>query len=68
LQVQIMFQPAFYFHLGLLHLSLLVRVIGDMASFQTARLWGGFLNEIAILLFLSLTSFSIWMGWRRSRA
>jgi hypothetical protein len=68
LQVQIGFQPAFYVSLLLLHLSLLVRVGGDLASYPTLRLWGGLLNEIAILLFLFLTGSSIWQGWRRKPA
>jgi hypothetical protein len=67
LQVQIIFQPAFYIHLALLHLSLLVRVVGDMALLQSVRQWGGLLNEVAILLFLALTAFSAW-GGRHARA
>ena len=59
LQVQITFFPAFYIHLVLLHLSLLVRVIGDLAEFSAIRMWGGMLNETAILLFLGMTGYSI---------
>jgi len=58
-KVQITFVPAFYIHLVLLHLSLLVRVIGDLTEFPAVRMWGGMLNEIAILLFLGMTVFSI---------
>jgi hypothetical protein len=63
-QVQVIFSPAFYIHLALLHLSLLVRVIGDMTSLGTLRSWGGLLNEVAILLFLGMTGHAIWKGAR----
>ncbi len=62
LQVRVIFHPAFYIHLVLLHLSLLVRVIGDVASLQNVRQWGGLLNEVAILLFLFMTGYSVWKG------
>jgi hypothetical protein len=62
LQVRVIFQPVFYVHLVLLHLALLVRVIGNMASLQNVRLWGGLLNEVAILLFLFMTGYSVWKG------
>lgn len=65
LQVRVTFQPAFYVHLLLLHLSLLVRVAGDMASLQTLRQWGGLLNETAILLFLGMTGYAVWKGSRK---
>lgn len=53
------FFRAFYLHLGLLHISLLIRISGDSLSYQTIRQWGGMLNEIAILLFLGFTAYSI---------
>jgi hypothetical protein len=53
------FFRGFYLHLGLLHLSLLIRISGDLLSNQPIRQWGGLLNEIAILLFLGLTAYSI---------
>jgi hypothetical protein len=62
LQVRVIFQPVFYVHLVLLHLSLLVRVIGDVASLQNVRQWAGLLNEVAILLFLFMTGYSVWKG------
>lgn len=66
LQIQVVFQPTFYVHLILLHLSLLVRVIGDLTLLQNVRKWGGLLNEVAILLFLLTTGYSVWKG-RRAR-
>jgi hypothetical protein len=61
-QVQIAFIPAFYIHLVLLHLSLFIRVIGDLVALPTVRLCGGILNETAILLFLAMTVYSVWAG------
>jgi hypothetical protein len=53
------YRPAFYIHLVLLHLSLLIRLLGDLANQFEIRRWGGLLNEIAILLFLGMTVYSI---------
>jgi hypothetical protein len=46
------YQAVFYTHLVLLHLSLLLRVMGDLAAWLPARQWGGLLNVVALLLFL----------------
>ncbi len=59
LGVPINFQPAFYIHLGLLHVSLLLRVIADYANLYTLRMWGGLMNEAAIILFIGMTVLSI---------
>lgn len=53
--IQIPYTPLFYLHLGLLHLSLLLRVAGDLGLNIPVRRWGGVLNEAAILLFLLVT-------------
>ncbi|MEK6715988.1 MAG: hypothetical protein AABZ16_00665, partial [candidate division NC10 bacterium] len=52
LGVPVPFRPAFYSHLALLHLSLVLRVVGDVAAWWPGRLWGGLLNVLAVLLFL----------------
>jgi len=62
LGAQIKFYPIFYAHLSLLHLSLVLRIIGDLTSQVEIRKWGGLLNEVAILLFLGLTLYSIIKG------
>ena len=62
LGMQVRFYPAFYAHLGLLHISLILRILGDVINLYELRKWGGLLNEIAILLFLAMTVFSIWKG------
>lgn len=64
LGVPINFQSAFYIQLVLLHASLALRVLADYASFHTLRMWGGLLNEVAILLFIGMTVYSV----RRSLA
>ena len=59
LGVPINFQPAFYIQLILLHTSLALRVIADYANWHTLRMWGGLLNEVAILMFIVMTVLSI---------
>jgi len=38
----------------LLHLSLSMRIIGDLNLWRSLRLWGGLLNVVAVLWFLSM--------------
>jgi len=59
LGVPINYRPAFYAQLILLHVSLIIRILGDLTNQFDIRRWGGFLNEIAILLFLGMTVYSI---------
>jgi hypothetical protein len=47
------FLRGFYAHLALLHLSLLLRVWGDLGMWASAQQWGGLLNIVAILVFLA---------------
>jgi hypothetical protein len=53
--VFIPFQGRFYLHVGLLHVSLLLRIIGDVTTQMDLRRWGGLLNVTAILLFMGIT-------------
>jgi hypothetical protein len=53
MDVSMPFQNSFYAHLVLLHLSLFLRVGGDLAESAPARMWGGLLNGVAILFFLA---------------
>ncbi len=50
--MKIPFHPAFYGPVVLLHLSLLMRVAGDLALRVPLRRWGGLLNVVALLWFL----------------
>jgi len=47
------FHNAFYLHAGLLHLSLFLRVTGDLGWWPSLQRWGGMLNVLAVLLFLA---------------
>jgi hypothetical protein len=58
----ITYTSAFYAHLFLLHASLVLRIFGDLSGSMDIRRLGGLLNEIAILLFLGLTIYSIVKG------
>lgn len=49
------YRPIFYAHLILLHVSLILRVLADLALSMPLRQWGAMLNVIAILLFLFAT-------------
>ena len=62
--VKVPYTPAFYAHLILLHVSLVVRVAGDLIPSLAARRWGGLFNEVALLLFLVLTILSARRGRR----
>ncbi|RME44851.1 MAG: hypothetical protein D6796_11275 [Caldilineae bacterium] len=53
------FSPRFYSHLALLHLSLVLRVAGDLGGSLPLRQWGGLLNVAAILLFLLNTALAV---------
>ena len=59
LGVPIRFYPIFYIHLILLHLSLIVRIMGDSTFWISGRYWGGMLNGVAIVVFLFSTVFSV---------
>jgi hypothetical protein len=60
------FQRAFYAHLILLHLSLLLRVGGDLGESLFWQQWGGMLNALAILLFLFNNARAVRLGSARS--
>lgn len=68
LRIDMPFRPAFFAHLLLLHLSLLLRVAGDLAPQQALRAWGGMFNVIAILLFLANTIASARQGMVQGRS
>ncbi|MFN3331214.1 MAG: hypothetical protein ACK47M_01720 [Caldilinea sp.] len=59
LSIPIVFTNRFYIPLLLLHISLLLRVGGDLFGWWDARLWGGMLNVITILAFLATTVTSL---------
>src|SRR5574342_899549 len=62
LGVALPFRRAFYAHWGLLHLSLLFRVAGDLATWPAGQQWGGLGNAAAILLFIANSALAIATG------
>ncbi|MCB0071165.1 MAG: hypothetical protein KDE20_06885 [Caldilineaceae bacterium] len=59
LHVRMVYHPWLYSHLVLLHLTLALRVAGDLIPYWPARLWGGLLNGAVLLLFLVNTVLSV---------
>jgi hypothetical protein len=57
--VDLPWRPAFVGHLALLHGSLALRVLGDLAAWPSVVRWGGLLNVVAILAFLGNTALAI---------
>lgn len=53
------YRPTFYAHLVLLHVTLLLRVAGDLTGWLPGRRWGGLLNVAVMLLFLANTVYAI---------
>lgn len=51
---EITYRPAFYYSLIILHLSLILRIGGDMLGWEWARLWGGMFNEVAVFSYFVL--------------
>ncbi|PWH17659.1 MAG: hypothetical protein DDG59_07725 [Anaerolineae bacterium] len=48
------FSPMLYYPLGLLHLSLILRLLGDFVLHEAFRRWGGLFNVIAALVYFGL--------------
>ncbi len=59
LQRSFQYSPRFYSHLLLLHITLALRVAGDLLPWTEGRLWGGLLNAVVLLLFLGNTLASV---------
>ncbi|MEE8526443.1 MAG: hypothetical protein V3T72_21110, partial [Thermoanaerobaculia bacterium] len=59
---ELAFSRRFYVHLGLLHLSLLLRVGADFAGSSTGRAAGAILNVVAIAVFLLSTLRAAFVG------
>ncbi len=62
LGVAVRYRPAFYLPLALLHASLVLRLGGGLMGLGWARLWGGLVNLLAILLYLGMLAFSRTQG------
>ncbi len=66
--LQVRYSKQFYAHLLLLHVSLLIRLSGDLTANISVRQWGGLLNAFALLLFIANTIYSVWRGIKQSTA
>jgi hypothetical protein len=62
---ELAYSPVFYLPLTLLHGSLALRLIGDLAGIHASRMWGGLVNAIAILSFFGLAAGTAMYGNRR---
>lgn len=56
------YHPVFYLHLGLLHLSLALRLTGDLAGVAEWRQLGGLLNGVSLIVFILNTVAAIVRG------
>lgn len=62
------FHPRFYLHVSVLHLSVFVRVTGDLVdSLGRWRVWGGMLNAAALALFVANVALSIMAAARAAK-
>lgn len=68
LGVPIPYRPFFYVHVALLHGTLLLRIAGDLGGPVAWRMWGGWGNAAAILLFLGATVSSAASGEKEEGA
>ncbi len=53
------YRPVFYAPLALLSVSLLIRIVGDLAGDSAWRMAGGLLNATAIVLFMALLAYNV---------
>ncbi len=52
--IQVSYHRIFMLPLALLHISLALRVAADLSGWHSGRMWGGLINETALILFLIL--------------
>lgn len=67
LQRPLPYRRSFYVHSALLHLSLLLRIGGDLGASYPAYSWGGLLNVIALLVFVGNTMRAVASGMLAGR-
>jgi len=68
LRVQLPFRRGFYVHLGLLHASLALRLVGgDLAGGTALWQWGGIAGEVSLVLFLTVTAEGVLRARRTAR-
>ena len=62
LRVKLPYHASFYLPLALLHLSLLLRVAGDLAGDAAWRALGGLGNALCIAVFIATMAAAVWRG------
>ena len=62
------FRRLFYVHVGLLHLSLVWRITGDLTGSFVAFHWGGLLSVTAVLMFIADSAYGMVAGQREAKA
>ena len=62
------FRRVFYYHVVLLHFSLILRVAGDLTGSFSAYRCGGLLSVIALLMFLADSVYGMAVGQREAKA
>jgi len=67
LRLPLAYRPAFYAPLALLHVSLAVRIAGDLIPSLSWLRWGGLFNVTAVLAFLGVVIASVARGMRGMR-
>lgn len=65
LKVPLAYSPTFWAHLGVLHVGMVLRTIGDLAANAAFLRWGGLLTGIALLLFIGVSAIAIRRAQRR---
>jgi hypothetical protein len=62
------YRPSFYLHLGLLQITLLMRIGGDLFNLPSLRQWGGLFNVLVLLIFLANMVWSLIQGGKKPPA
>ena len=68
LGVSVSYQPQFYAHLVLLHLTLIMRVVSDLCGWLFGRQLGGLLNVFVILIFLANTLYAVRKSFAQTKS
>jgi hypothetical protein len=66
MRVAIPYSDRMYAPLVLLHLSLAIRISGDLLADQAMRSLGGSLNVVALLVFIITIIYQVWSGREKS--
>ncbi len=57
--IPVTYHPIFYVHMGLLHITVAVRILGDITQIQMAQTWGALGNMVVVVIFIMNTAFSV---------